>query len=308
MTPLVLSLLLAAPWKPLPPGAPTVWAQAGATGWITCEDLARQATAARGGSGGRAESVGEPRAWLERASRCPNAPEILILAAQHEIIDAGRLGVGPEPGGGSLQPLVDEHTERVGQALDWLDTALRECARRRESPPREARYLRAYALSALGRPKAARAALDDAIAHAEIERWRSDRMGAAIALFAGDIDLAMRLGQRAAIDTPSDDRTITRYLRALVLDRAGASAAARTELLDLRVDVGHIVARDAAESLLPLHERLYLRALERQANDDNELAVVLWDAYLARPEPEEPERLLAQRHRATLVKRPVPVR
>lgn len=308
MSPIVLWLVLAAPWKPMGPTGPTVWARSGATGWVTCEELARQASALRGGAGGRAEGMGEPRAWLERATRCPNVPELLLMAAQHEIIDAGSLGAGPEPGGASVQPLVDDHKERVTKALGWLDQALHECARRRESPPRETRYLRAYALAALGRPKAARIALDEAIAHAEIERWRSDRMGAAIALFAGDIDLAMRLGQRAAIDTPSDDRTITRYLRALVLDRAGASAAARTELLDLRTDVGHIAARDAAESLLPLHERLYLRALERQANDDNDLAIVLWDAYLARPEPEEPERLLAQRHRATLVKRPVPIR
>ncbi len=298
----------ASAWRPSGAPAPTIWARVGATGWAACEEMGRQAAMLRGGSGPRGDSGGtDASQWAERASRCPGVPEILFLAAQVEIASAGDLGFGPDPGTG-LDSVVKDHRERVQRALDWLDAVLAESARRRESPPRETRFLRAYAMVALGRPTAARRALDDAIASADVERWRSDRMGAVIALLAGDIEVAMRLAHRASIETPGEDRTITRYLRALVLDRSGAAAAARSELLELRNDAGHILARHATESLLPVHERLYLRALEHEVNDDTDTAARLWDAYLARPEPEEPDRVVARRHRSAVTKRPTPVR
>jgi hypothetical protein len=301
-------LLAVAPWQPATAPPPTVWARAGATGWSACEELGRQAAAVRSGAGPRGGGE-DTSPWAERAARCPAVPEVLFLAAQFEIINAGDVGFGPEPGTtASLDPVVKDHRERVGQALRWIETAIEESARRREAPPREARFLRAYALVALGRPTDARVALDDAIAFGDVERWRIDRMGAVIALLAGDVDRAMRLAQRAGLETPNEDRTITRYIRALVLDRSGAPSAARTELLELRNDAGHILARHATESLLPVHERLYLRALEHQVGDDPDSALRLWDAYLARPEPEEPDRVVAQRHRTALVRRPAPVR
>ncbi|MBC8069110.1 MAG: hypothetical protein IAG13_12315, partial [Deltaproteobacteria bacterium] len=60
--------------------------------------------------------------------------------------------------------------------------------------------------------------------------------------------------------------------------------------------------------LLPVHERLYLRALDHQIGDEDSSAIRLWDAYLSRPEPEAPERVLAKRHRTELQPRPAPVR
>src|SRR4029079_7713598 len=126
--------------------------------------------------------------------------------------------------------------ERIARALRWLDDALAECARRREPPPREARFLRAYALGTLGRTREAEVALGKASAAAEVEAWRVARMGAAIALLRGDLERAMALAHRAFIAAPLEDRTITRYIRALVLDRSGAIAAARTELQELRTD------------------------------------------------------------------------
>ncbi|MFO0637258.1 MAG: hypothetical protein U0168_30915 [Nannocystaceae bacterium] len=129
-----------------------------------------------------------------------------------------------------------------------------------------------------------------------------------IALLDGDLDGAMALAQRATIDAPMDDRTITRYIRAMVLDIPGGTAAARAELLDLRNEAGSIIARRATESLLPVHERLYLRALDHQVAEDSGTALRLWDAYLSRSEPAEPERVLARRHRAELVRKPAPVR
>ncbi len=298
--------LLAPAWRPASAPPPTVWARAGATGWAVCDELARQAAALRNGVGVRG-AEDDPSPWTERAARCPAVPEILFLAAQFEIIAAGDLGLGPEPGVG-LGPVIEDHRRRVTQALRWLERSIDESARRREAAPREARFLRAYALLALGRHAEARVALDDAVAHCDVERWRSDRMGAVIALVAGDIEAAMELAHRASEGTPSEDRTITRYIRALVLDRSGAPAASRAELMELRNDAGHILSRIATESLLPIHERVYLRALERQIGDDPGSAIPLWDAYLTRPEVDEPDRVLARRHRAALVRTPAPVR
>jgi hypothetical protein len=311
---LAAALLLGAParpqpkWQPAGAPRPTVWARAGATAWAACEELGRQAAALRGGSGPRGDSsTDDASAWTERAARCPGVPEVLVLAAQIEIATMVDVSFGPEPGT-SLDSVVEDHRERVVQALKWLDAALAESARRRDPAPRETRFLRAYALVALGQPKAARDALDDAIAYADVERWRSDRMGAVIALLDGDLDRAMLLAHLAGVSTPPDDRTITRYIRALVLDRGGAAAAARSEMIELRNDVGHIQARHATESLLPVHERLYLRALEHQAGEDPDGAIRLWDAYLVRPEPEEPDKVLARRHREALRRKPAPVR
>jgi hypothetical protein len=56
----------------------------------------------------------------------------------------------------------------------------------------------------------------------------------------------------------------------------------------------------ALESALPMHERLYLRAYAKTVRRDASGALRLWDAYLARKEPESPERRLAERHRSAL--------
>ncbi len=295
-------------WKPAAAPPPSASASAGARPWAVCEELGRQAIALGNGGAPRGESGLEDNSvWLERVRRCPTVPGLLVLAARLELVAAGDVGFVHEPGT-SLDAVVNDHRERVERAAQWAKTALQESARRREPPPRETRFVLAYAMLSLGRTADARAALDRAIAAAEIERWRSDRMGAVIALLDGDLDGAMALAQRATIDAPMDDRTITRYIRAMVLDRAGGTAAAHAELLDLRNEAGSIIARRATESLLPVHERLYLRALDHQVAEDSGTALRLWDAYLSRSEPAEPERVLARRHRAELVRKPAPVR
>jgi hypothetical protein len=311
---LALALLLAvgparvAPWQPAPAPPPTPWARAGARGWAACEDLGRQAAGLRGGTAPRADpGTEEPSVWIERAQRCPAVPDVIVYAAQLELANAGDVGAVLEPDA-SLGSVVTDHRSRIERALGWLDHALEECARRRETPPRETRFLRAYALVTLGRASEAEVALTKASAAAEVEGWRVARMGAAIALIRGDLERAMALAHRAFIDAPLEDRTITRYIRALVLDRSGAIAAARTELGELRADAGHVIGRRATESLLPVHERLYLRALDDQVGGEDTSALRLWDAYLSRPEPEEPERVLARRHRAELQPRGAPVR
>ncbi|HET6582178.1 MAG TPA: hypothetical protein VFG69_02000, partial [Nannocystaceae bacterium] len=286
---------------------PTAWAKMGARGWVACEELGRQAAVLRSGTAPRGDPGNDnPNVWIERAARCPRVPDVLVLAAQLELVDAGDIGGSLEPEG-NLQAIVDDHRERITRVLRWLDAALAESARRREPPPKEARFYRAYALLTLGRVAEARTALARVVAGGEVERWRSDRMAAVIALVAGDLDGALRLSHRAWMNAPGEDRPITRYIRTLVLDRGGAIAAARAELLDLRTDAAHQFARKATESLLPVHERLYLRALDHQAADEASTALRLWDAYLARPEVAEPERALARRHRDELRATPPPV-
>lgn len=303
----VLALVLA-PWQPAKAPPPTPWAKAGARSPVACEELGRHAAALRAGAAPRGDPGSDDASvWIERVDRCPHVPDVLVLAAQLELVSAGDIGFlsGPGP---ELGTVFTDHETRVQRVLGWLRDAVVECARRREPPPRETRFLVAYALVSLGQANAARVALDRAIAAADVELWRADRMGAVIAMLAGDLDTAMTLSHRAWVDAPPDDRLITRIIRALVLDRAGAVASARTELLELRLDAGHTTARRATESLLPVHERLYLRALDAQIADDPAGALMLWDAYLSRPEPAEPERKLAERHRAELVRRPAPVR
>jgi len=308
---LVAIVLLAAParkpWTPAKAPPPTAWARMGARGWVGCEELGRQAAVLKSGTAPRGDpGTDNPNVWLERATRCPRVPDVLVFAAQLELVGAGDIGFTLEPEG-NLDAVIVDHRERVQRALGWIDTALDESARRDEIPPREARFLRAYALLTLGRVDDARKALARATAAGDVERWRSDRMGAVVALLAGDLETALQLSHRALIDSAPEDRTISRYIRALVLDRAGAVASARAELAEMRSDASHVLSRRATESLLPVHERLYLRALDHQAADEASTALRLWDAYLARPEPAEPEKALARRHREELRPKPAPV-
>ena len=100
------------------------------------------------------------------------------------------------------------------------------------------------------------------------------------------------MGYRARELAPSGERAGSAYVLALIYDRAGAPEAALSELTGLRSQSGE---RSAVESLLPLHERLYLDALDQQSKRNTGAAMRYWEAYLACPEPEAPERALAQR-------------
>jgi hypothetical protein len=131
-------------------------------------------------------------------------------------------------------------------------------------------------------------------------------MAALVELQAGNPSLALARAQRGVLDARPEDQAISRYIRALVLDRAGASAAAHAELVALRRE-GSPFARLAMESVLPVHERLFLRGLDHLANDEDSAALRSFRAYLDRPEPEPPERVLARRHLDELAPAPAPV-
>lgn len=311
---LLLALLVGEGWAPAEAPPPTPWARAGARGWRLCQEAERQARSYRGNEGPRGADVDQAM-WRRRARQCPHAVEVLTAAAQGEIVEASGLFTRIEGEGGyvettlpaeAVEAVAKEHREQVDQALRWLDAAVDESGRRSQRPPREALYYRAYALTALGRVEPARRALAAALEAGDVERWRAERMAALVELQAGDTATALAHAQRGVFDAPLEDQAISRYIRALVLDRAGASAAAQAELMALRREASPF-ARLAMESVLPVHERLFLRGLDHLANDEDSPALRFFQAYLDRPEPEEPERVLARRHLDELTPAPVPV-
>ena len=110
----------------------------------------------------------------------------------------------------------------------------------------------------------------------------------------------MRHASRSMIDAPNHDKLSSFYVVALVLDRAGDPAGAKRRIefaLGRDGDLGQMRALEAA---MPIHERLYLRAYAKTVRKEGAGALRLWAAYLARPEPEAPERRLAERHNAAL--------
>lgn len=302
----LLGLLAPDPeWEPVTETTATAWAKAGGRSWTLCGELARQAAAVP--SRGEGRSGRDPEgAWRARAQRCPNVPEILVLAASMEILRSVEILDGvdrPE----TIERRAAKHVEVLERALRWFERAAVESDRRRSPAPPETRYRRAYVLLALGRVDEARVGLADAVRHGEVERWRSDRMRAIMELLSGNLRRALQLAHRAELDAPgsgTNQRPISRYVLALVLDRSGAPHEAARLLQRLRRGTQDDSSRTAVESMLPLHERLYLRALAHQANREVASAELLWKAYLARPEPLEPERVLAERHLREL--KPVP--
>lgn len=311
---LLAAWLVGEGWAPAEAPPPTPWARAGARGWRLCQEAERQARAFRGNDGPRGNDIDQAM-WRRRARQCPHAIEVLTAAAQGEIVEASGLFTRIEGEGGSLETtlpaaVVEEvakhHREQVELALGWLDAAIAESGRRGIRPPREALYYRAYALTALGRVEPAREALAAVLEAGDVERWRAERMTALVDMQAGDTAAALAHAQRGVFDAPPEDQAISRYIRALVLDRAGASAAAQAELMALRREASPF-ARLAMESVLPVHERLFLRGLDHLANDEDSSGLRFLQAYLDRPEPEEPERVLARRHLDELTPAPVPV-
>lgn len=313
---LLATTLLVAPagdeWSPATNPPPTPWAMAGARGWRLCQEAERRARAAHDDNRTRGTRAEEEGQWARRARQCPHAVHVLLEAAQEEVTATKTLLKDLDLGGDAedhaiqIQRLVEEHRERLEQALGWLDAAIAESGRRGQRPPRETLYYRAYALTTLGRIPEARTALREVREQGDVQRWRIERMAALVELFAGDIEEALRRAHRGVYDAPAEDRIISRYIRALVLDRAGASAVAKAEIRALSAISGAELSLPVTESVLPVHERLFLRALVDQARGLQSPALRYWQAYLLRPEPEEPERVLARRHLDELTPSPMP--
>lgn len=297
-----------AQWEGVGAPPPTPWAVAGARGWRLCHDAEEQALAARRGGPGGGPVGTDSQLWARRAAQCPHSPHVLAVAAEQIIIDAAGVLAGVENWdreGDKLGEVIAEHRKNMRRALRWLDAAIAESERRGELPPSEAYYYRAYALTTLGEVDKAQRAIEVAAEHRDVAAHRIQRMAALIRLFSGDLEAALRLGHRAVVDAPANaDRMISRFIYVLILDRAGASNAAATELQALHREGGRLGSREAVESVLPMHERLFLRALDHQANEQESHAIRVWELYLGREEPEAPERVLARRHLDELEPRP----
>ncbi len=291
------------------PSHPVVWGRLGARPWSECQELGRRAGALLAGAQGSRQESEDSKHWQGLVARCPRVVELLVLVARAHLIRLVDLSAATADRN-SLEAAAREHRAAREQALEYLLTALEESDLRREVPPSETRYLRAYAELSLGRHDVARRDAMRARERGDVQLWRTERMLALCALFAGDLGSALASAHRAVLEAPSDgrtrDRVQSRYVYALVLDRAGALAAARDELRRARQE-GSVQQRFDVETLLPLHERLYLVALDHQAHDEIPQAMRYWEAYLRCPEPEAPERELAERHRRELLPLPVSV-
>ena len=104
------------------PTLPTAWARAGARPWRTCDAAGRQALAIRLGAQGRGKFE---RVWRARARQCPREPDVLVLAAQEEVLEAVPTGWMPE-----ADPKLDETIEGLrasaSRSVALLDVAIEE--------------------------------------------------------------------------------------------------------------------------------------------------------------------------------------
>jgi hypothetical protein len=291
-----IGLMLGSPgWQPQPPGPPTVWAEAGARPWGQCRELERGAEVMLAKQSPGSEGPGP---WAERARLCPGAPAVLVAAAMIELTEV--------PGLPPLRELVDEvgalaDAQRMSRkrASQWLAAARTEAGRRGEAPPPRTWIFTAIAAIGLGEAERALSALREAELRAEVEQFRIDRLVAVAALMSGDLSRALALAQRARELGPGREQVRTGLILALVYDRSGAPDAALRELTLLR-PMASSGDRAAIDALLPLHERLYLAALEQIAFKNPMSAAQLFKAYLASPAPQEQERRLAERRLAEL--------
>ena len=288
---LAAALLLA----PTPAPGPTVWAEAGGRPWTGCRERERQADGILQRVSTQSDESSGDSPWAALARDCPNAPAVLVMAAMRELSKVPRYPPQIDELMDGLGKLREAHRESRLQARSWLQRALTEAERRGAAPPVMTYYFLAYAALGLGEPAAAMTALAEAERRGEVEGWRADRAGAVAALLAGELPRALELAYRAREQAPAAQKTTSVYVLALVYDRAGAPETAQRELLALRSG-----ERGAVDTLLPLHEQLYLLALEQQAGRFNGTAARLWEAYLACDEPEAPERALAERRLAEL--------
>lgn len=299
-----MSAVLALTWMlaaatPAPKVDVTPWAEAGGRPWTSCREYERQAEQLLRASSGKAEESSVNTPWPARAKECPNAPPVLVMAALLELVKIPSFSSPLADLEKDLPTLREAHRTTREQAQTWLRRAMTEADRRGEPPPPLTNYFMAYAALGLGDWQAARASLRASERLGEVEPWRTDRTLAVAALLAGDLAEALRLAHRSReFSTPSDRATSAQIL-ALIYDRAGAPEAAQRELAVLRAQSFGDERGTAVEWVLPLPERIYLQALLQQTRYPGS-AMRLWEAYLACPEPEAPERKLVEQRREEL--------
>lgn len=288
---------------PLVEATATVWAQAGSRSWTGCSAVANEASKQLWSLSEDVNNFQANHHWAVQAVECPNAPEVLAMAVRSELMR--RLDL-PEAVDGKtdLAMLEQSLAESRLTASDWIVDAETELARRQDDRTLGLAYWRGRALLSLGELDSAQQAFEQALAEQSVESWRARRLLALTLLYRGDLDGALIQAFRANMDAPASDRYVADYVLAIVLDRAGDSAGSRRRMKDTLDHDGDLGRMRSLEAALPIHERLYLRAFAQTVRSESSSAMRLWDAYLARPEPEAPERRLAERHRQALAPLP----
>ena|GEM_PF-1336023 len=281
----------------------TVWALAGSRSWTGCSNVAAEADKQAWNFAGGVNNFHDNHHWAIQAGECPNAPEILAMATRSELMRRF-----------DLPDVVDADTDlskfdlEIGEsrdrALAWIDDAHAELRRRRDLRGFGLEYWRGRALLSTGDFAGARVAFERSLAEGSVEGWKLRRLLALTALYVGDLDAAITLASRAYIDAPNGDRIGSEYVLALVLDRAGDPSGARRHMEAALNRDGDLSQLRTLATAMPTHEILYLHAYRLTARREASGALRLWAAYLARPEPEAPERRLAERHLAAV--RPMP--
>lgn len=284
---------------PLVEATQTIWAQAGSRSWTGCSAVANEASKQLANVSEDINNFQAQHHWASQAGECPNAPEVLAMAVRSELLR--RIDLPDAVDGASDLSLLEEAlASSRGAALGWIDDAATELERRGDAARLGLEYWRGRASLSMGDYEAARAQFELALDARTIDSWRIRRLLALTELFRGDLDAALVQAFRAYVDSPSSDRYLAEYVLALVLDRAGDTAGSRRRMKDTLDRDGDQGRMRSLESALPIHERLYLRAFAQTVRAEPSSAMRLWDAYLARPEPEAPERRLAERHRRAL--------
>jgi hypothetical protein len=284
---------------PLVEATATIWAQAGSRSWTGCSAVANEAAKQLWSLSEDVNNFTADHHWADQVGECPNAPEVLTMAVRSELMRRFDL---PEAVDAKtdLTLLEQGRAESRTIALDWIVDAQTELDRRQDERTFGLEYWRGRALLSANDLEGAQQAFEHALAERSVESWRLRRLLALTLLFRGDLDGALIQAFRASIDSPASDRYVADYVLALVLDRAGDTAGSRRRMKDTLDRDGDLGRMRSLETALPTHERLYLRAFAQTVRNESSGAIRLWDAYLARPEPEAPERRLAERHRQAL--------
>jgi tetratricopeptide (TPR) repeat protein len=288
--------------QPLVEATATIWAQAGSRSWTGCSAIANEAGKQLWNSGEEVNNFGEGHHWATQSRECPNAPEVLTMSARSELLRRFDL---PDTVDGKtdLSAIETGVAQSRTRALAWIDAAETELDRRRDTRSLGLDYWRGRALLSTNDLEGAGRSFRKALREATVEGWKVRRLLALTELYRGNLDEALVLAKRAQLDAPATDQLISLYVLGVVLDRSGDPAGARRRMQSaLDRDDGSQLR--ALGSALPLHERLYISAFATTVRNEPSGALRLWEAYLARPEPEDPERRLAERHQTAL--RPLP--
>ncbi|MCA9717376.1 MAG: hypothetical protein KC468_22060 [Myxococcales bacterium] len=291
--------ILGRDWDPKPPPPPTIWGLAGAGSWTACEAVDRDARAQLPVAKSTRErsarvAIKIRTTWIGRADACPHAPSVLVLAAHYELTRPRPMPTYSAPDE-EFDALAKELRADHTHVRARLRAALAEARRRREPPPPMTYLLMAQLEVAAGDPEAAHEALASAWHHGQVDLRQLELVAGVQALLAGQLERSLQLANRVRARSQGGQLRAAGYLLALSYDRAGAPEVAQRILQSLRTQrLGG--GESIIEVLLPMHERLYLTALEHRASGNIADSLRFFAVYLARPEPEAPDRKTAERH------------